>query len=276
MKYVITLFILLSIPYYMNAEEKNTEVIIATSFGDIKVRLYNDTPLHRDNFLKLVNEGVYDGLLFHRVIKDFMIQGGDPNTKYTSERLERNEEDDSLNYTIPAEFVYPKYYHKKGVLAAARTGDNVNPERASSSSQFYIVTGNIFPEQNLKMIEKQKFEKLKQRIFSELQDTHRDSIKELYRNGEKEKMAELRDSLIVETEVLAESRKDEVLFTENQKNDYMTTGGTPHLDGEYTVFGEVVEGMDVVDKIQNVNTSQNDKPLEDVKIKIFIYNNENQ
>ncbi|NDW18802.1 peptidylprolyl isomerase [Dysgonomonas sp. 216] len=252
----------------MSSSEKNAQVVISTQFGDVKIRLFDDTPLHRDNFLKLVEEGFYDGLTFHRVINSFMIQGGDPDSRYTSERLEKKNENDTMNYTIPAEFVYPKYYHKKGVLAAARTGDNVNPRKESSSSQFYIVTGTVFSEQELKMIEKQRFEKLKQTIFGELQLAHRDSIKEMYRNGEKEKMNALRDSIITETEKLSETRKAESLLNEVEKNDYMTIGGSPHLDGEYTIFGEVVEGMDVVDKIQEAETSPNDRPLVDIKMKI--------
>jgi len=253
----------------MNAENKNVQVVISTGLGDIKIRLYDDTPLHRDNFLKLIEEEFYDGLTFHRVINKFMIQGGDPDSRYTSVRLEKEESDDSMNYTIPAEFVYPKYYHHKGVLAAARMGDNVNPEKASSSSQFYIVTGNVFLEQDLKRMEKQRFERLKQTIFTELQAANRDSIMELYRNGEKEKMSQMKESLIAETDSLANDRIEESKFTEEQMSDYTTIGGTPHLDGDYTVFGEVIEGMDVVDKIQNVATSQNDRPLEDIKMKIF-------
>jgi len=271
--FISFLAILILTPYYMHAEEKNSQLILSTNFGDITITLYNDTPLHRDNFLKLINQGFYDGLLFHRVINNFMIQGGDTDSKYTSVRLEKRDNDDEeMNYTIPAEFVYPKYYHKKGVLAAARTGDNVNPNRESSSSQFYIVTGNTFTEHELNMIEKQRFERLKQSIFNELQTTHRDSIKELYRSGNKEKLNELRDSLVYETEKIAENRKNESLLTETQRHDYRTIGGTPHLDGEYTVFGEVVQGMDIVDKIQSVATNQNDKPIEDIKMRITLVN----
>lgn len=191
-----------------------TYVLIATDYGDMVVKLYNETPLHRDNFTKLVKEGFYDSLLFHRVIKNFMIQGGDPDSRHAKEGVLLG--NGGLNYTVPAEFK-SGLYHKKGALAAARMGDNVNPQKASSSTQFYIVQGEPWSADRLQMLE--------QRGMS---------------------------------------------FTPEQKSTYASLGGTPFLDGEYTVFGEVVEGLDVIDKIAAVPTDRNDRPIDNVKMKMTI------
>lgn len=194
---------------------KDTYVKIETSMGDIVVKLYNETPLHRDNFIKLVREGVYDGLLFHRVIKNFMIQGGDPNSRNAKPGQMLG--DGTLGYTIPAEFV-PGLFHKKGALAAARQGDQVNPKKESSSCQFYIVQGEKWNADKLKMVEQ--------------------------RMGKS--------------------------FTKEQIEVYSTVGGTPFLDGDYTVFGEVVEGLEVVDKIASVQCGPQDRPVNNVTMKMTI------
>ncbi len=190
-------------------------VKIETTYGDIVVKLYNENPKHRDNFLKLVKEGTYDGVLFHRVIQNFMIQGGDPNSRNAKkgEMLGNGE----LGYTLPAEFV-PSLYHKKGALAAARQADQVNPEKRSSSCQFYIVQGEKWDAEKLKRVETS----------------------------------------------MGKS------FTKEQAEVYATLGGTPFLDGDYTVFGEVVEGLEVVDKIAAVACGPMNRPLEDVKMKMTI------
>lgn len=242
--------------------EKRTQVEIKTSLGDIVVELYNETPKHRDNFLKLVKEGYYDGVLFHRVIKDFMIQTGDGSSKNAKKDDMLGAGD--LNYTIPAEFVYPKFFHKKGALAAARTGDQVNPERASSGSQFYIVTGRVCNEDEMRMMEQRLEYGKKQSIFQSLAMQHRDEIIEMQRNGDQAGLEKLQNELIPLVE--AEYAKDPAKFTEEQRQAYSTIGGAPHLDGQYTVFGEVVKGLDIVDKIQNVTTGANDRPVDDVKI----------
>ena len=197
------------------AVQKDIYVQIETTFGNIIVRLYNETPLHRDNFVKLVNDGFYDGLLFHRVINRFMIQGGDPKSKGAAPGQMLG--DGSLPYTIPAEFLKDKF-HKKGALAAARQGDNVNPNKESSSCQFYIVQGNVWQPQQLQMMAQQ-----------------------MGKN-----------------------------FSQAQIDAYTTIGGTPHLDGDYTVFGEVVEGLDVVDKIAAVKCGSFDRPVEDVTMNMKI------
>lgn len=195
--------------------EKKYYVLIETSLGNMTVELYNETPNHRDNFLKLVNEGFYDNLLFHRVIANFMIQGGDPKSR--DARPGQMLGDGNLGYTVPAEF-RPNLIHRKGAIAAARQGDQVNPTKASSACQFYIVQGNVWPLERLQMM-----------------------------------AAQMGKSL-----------------SKEQIDVYTTVGGTPHLDGDYTVFGQVIEGLDVIDKIAAVKTAPGDRPLEDVKMKMSV------
>lgn len=244
---------------------KETTVIMHTSLGDVTLKLYNETPLHRDNFIKLVKEGTYNGLLFHRVIKDFMVQGGDVTSKDAPMNKSLGAGD--LGYTVPAEFVYPKYFHKKGALCAARTGDEVNPERASSASQFYIVTGKKYTEGELKQMEKQLENRLKQSIFARLQTENKVKIMQLYRNGEKEELAILRDTLVGKAELEAEKRKEEACLPAELREAYRSVGGVPFLDNQYTVYGEVVDGIEVVDAIQKVKTNKQDRPLENIVIK---------
>jgi len=241
-----------------------TKVKIETSLGTIVVKLYDETPQHRDNFIKLVKDGTYEGTLFHRVIKDFMIQAGDPESKGAPKGKMLGSGD--VGYTIPAEFVYPQLYHKKGVLAAARQGDNVNPEKASSGCQFYIVTGRVFNDSTLTAMEEQKNQNKFTATFNSLAQKHMREIYDLRRANDQDGLMNLQDSLFVETQKLM-SDEPAFKFTPEQVQDYTTVGGTPHLDGEYTVFGEVVEGMDVVDKIQQVETNASDRPQEDVVIK---------
>lgn len=245
-------------------ETKETQVLMKTSLGNIKLKLYNETPQHRDNFLKLVKDGTYNGLLFHRVIKEFMIQGGDVTSKDAPMTKQLGAGD--LGYTVPAEFVYPKYFHKKGALSAARTSDEVNPERESSASQFYIVTGKVYKESELAQLEKQKESRLKQSIFARLQKENVAKIKAAYQSGDKAELAIIRDTLVGKTELEAEKRKDEAKLTPQQREAYTTIGGVPFLDNEYTVYGEVTEGLDIVDAIQNVKTNKQDRPLANVVI----------
>ncbi len=246
----------------VNYTDTLTQVELKTSLGDIIIALYNETPKHRDNFVKLVKDGYYDGVLFHRVIKDFMIQTGDGNSKTATPGQMLGDGDPG--YTIPAEFVSPKYFHKKGALAAARTGDQVNPERASSGSQFYIVTGKLYSSQELDMMKQRLGDQKKQGRWQQLVMQHRDEIMRMQSAQDNSGLQRLQDQLVAQLE--AEYAKDPFRLTDEQIEAYTTVGGTPHLDGQYTVFGEVLKGMDVVDAIQNVKTGANDRPVDDVKI----------
>ncbi len=198
---------------------KQTYVKITTTMGIIKVHLYDNTPLHKENFARLCKNGFYDNVLFHRVIKDFMIQGGDPNSRDCDSTKMLGE--GGLGYTVPAEFV-PENYHRRGALCAARQADRVNPKRESSSTQFYIVVGKTYTDKEL--------DHLEMRINAATQPS------------------------------------EPFKFTGEQRSTYKTFGGTPHLDMQYTVFGEVIEGLDIVLKICNVETNKNDRPKTDVRI----------
>lgn len=248
----------------MQTLKEETKVLMKTNMGDIKIKLYNDTPKHRDNFLKLVKEGQYNGLLFHRVIKNFMIQGGDVTSKNAP--INKSLGAGDLGYTIEAEIDYPNHFHKRGALSAARTGDDVNPERESSASQFYIVTGKKYTDAELNQIEKQMENRLKQAVFARLQTENKPKIMELYRSGNKEDLAILRDTMIGKTEIEVEKRIEETKLPEEVRETYKTIGGTPFLDSQYTVYGEVIEGMETVDKIQNSKTNKQDRPLENIVI----------
>jgi len=187
-------------------------ITIETSLGSIKCALYEETPMHADNFVELVNDGFYNGILFHRVIQNFMVQTGSPDSKNAPGGAAIGY--GGPGYLIPAEF-HPALYHKKGAMATARQGDHVNPNRESNGSQFYIVQGKIISNAEM-------------------------------------------DAL--------EASGDHIPFTEEQRLNYTTIGGTPHLDYEYTVFGGVIEGLDIIDKIASVPTDDLNRPLEDVKI----------
>lgn len=239
-----------------------TKVELKTSLGDIVVGLYKETPKHHDNFVKLVKEGYYNGVLFHRVINDFMIQTGDGNSKTAKPGQMLGTGDPG--YTVEAEFVYPKFFHKRGALAAARTADQVNPERRSSGSQFYIVTGKVYNEQQIMQMEHQMNQMNLQSIFQAKAAANQKEIMRLRMARDTAGTEALRQRLIAETE--AEAAKNPVKLTEEQRAAYTTVGGTPHLDNQYTVFGEVLEGMDVVAKIEGVATDRNDRPTDDIKI----------
>jgi cyclophilin family peptidyl-prolyl cis-trans isomerase len=264
--YVLTLLTL----FFMTAsaqKEKETIVKISTEYGDIKIKLYNDTPQHRDNFIKLIKDGFYNDLLFHRVIKGFMIQGGDPQSKNAPAGKQLGAGD--VGYTIPAEFDYPKYYHKKGALAAARQGDQVNPQKRSSGCQFYIVQGKKVTDRELDHIEKTMQEKAKQARFYEIAATRQDEIQKLYTANDQAGLNKLQNEIIQQMEKEF-SEKPAFKLSDKMRDDYKTLGGTPMLDNEYTVFGEVIDGLDVIDKIAAVSTQPGDRPTKDVKMKITL------
>lgn len=241
----------------------NVCVDIETTEGHIVVMLYNETPLHRDNFIKLVKEGYYDGTLFHRVIENFMIQGGDGDSRNAKPGQQLGT--GGPGYTVPAEVVFPQCYHKRGALAAARQGDDINPLRASSGSQFYIVTGTVFNAGQLGQLERQMQMQQEQGIFNALVSAHVDEIKRLRLNRDQAGLMALQEQLIAETKQQV-AGQGKFAYTQQQRDCYASTGGTPHLDGQYTVFGEVVEGMDVVAKIEGAQTDNHDRPVEDVKV----------
>mgnify|MGYP002794681303 FL=1 len=242
--------------------EKRTLVKLETTMGNITVALYNETPKHRDNFIKLVKEGVYDSTLFHRVIKQFMIQAGDPDSKNASDTAMLGSGD--VGYTIPAEF-NPKFFHKKGVLAAARQGDDVNPEKASSGCQFYIVTGRKFTEPQLLGMENKINEQHEEALFDSLARQHMKEIYKMRKAGDNAGLLELQDTLEAQARELAD-KEEKFRFTPEQIKAYSTVGGAPHLDGSYTVFGEVTEGMEVVDNIEIAKTNRADRPIENIRI----------
>ena len=239
-------------------DKYNTFVSIKTTLGEIKVRLYNETPVHRDNFMHLVKSHFYEGVSFHRVIKDFMVQAGDVATKPSM----TNDDNDSLKtYTLPAEF-HKQLFHKKGALAAARQSDEVNPRMRSSGTQFYIVEGVKYTDEELNQLEQKINNNLRRSRFimliKELSDSSRISGLNLT-DAQIQEKASLRLFDMMSTH-------DDYKITDEQRNIYKNIGGTPFLDGTYTVFGEVTEGLEVVDKIAAAETDKSDKPLTDIKI----------
>lgn len=245
-------------------DTKNKDVVVEleTTLGNIKLLLYGDTPRHLENFVHLVDSGFYDGVLFHRVINDFMIQTGDPDSKNAPKGKMLGMGDPG--YKIDAEFVYPKHFHKRGALAAAREGDAVNPGKQSSGSQFYIVTGTTYTPGQLDQMNARRIQQQRQEVFNKLALENRDTIMALRRDRNQAALQELQEKLIAETDAKVAAAPD--TLTNEQREVYSTIGGTPHLDGSYTVFGEVISGMDIVDKIQKVETDANDRPIDDVRI----------
>lgn len=244
------------------ADTTNVKVEVTTSVGDFTILLYGDTPIHRDNFVKLVEEGYYNNTLFHRVINEFMIQAGDPESKNAQPGQMLGSGDPG--YTLEAEFVYPKHFHKRGALAAARTGDAMNPEKRSSGSQFYVVTGRTFSPAELDQLEQRARYSGMNRIFEGLVKEHIDEIRGLQAAGDTTALRQLQESLVAQTE--AEAAKLNLGLTPEQREAYSTVGGSPHLDGDYTVFGEVLSGMDTIEKIEKAETDANDRPKEDIRI----------
>jgi len=263
----ITLFIgiLISSAGFSYAQESEKKVVIKTKYGNMTVLLYNETPLHRDNFLKLAKEGFYNDLLFHRVIKDFMIQGGDPKSKNAPSGMQLGAGDPG--YTIPAE-INPLCCHKKVALAAARTGDSFNPERRSSGSQFYIVKGKVWTDPELlQFTDKQKYQAVRTEIMKMVKE-NQTTVNRLQNENKRDSL----DLLFNAYQAEAEKKVDVSKFTVNEKRRqlYTTIGGTPHLDDAYTVFGEVIDGLNVIDSISVVETAPGDRPLQDIKMTVEI------
>jgi cyclophilin family peptidyl-prolyl cis-trans isomerase len=253
-----------SVKSQTSENQKETMVLIETEFGNMKVKLYNETPIHRDNFLKLVREGFYDDLLFHRVISDFMIQGGDPESKNAN--LNKPLGNGGPGYDLPAEIV-PSKFHKKGALAAARLGDQMNPERKSSGSQFYLVKGKVYSEPELKQFsDQQRFRAVRAEGMKQFQQ-HQAIIQKWQNEGKSDSI----NSLVIKIQEDAEAAVAPELYKMNEERQsaYTKMGGTPHLDDAYTVFGEVVEGFEVIDSISQVKTGAADRPVSNIKMKII-------
>lgn len=243
------------------SDEQTTIIKMDTSLGKIRLRLYDETVIHKDNMLKLIREGYYNGVLFHRVIKDFMIQAGDPDSRGARTGMILGAKD--CGYTLKAE-ILPGFFHKRGVLAAARESDNINPERNSSGSHFYIVQGKVFSEASLKEAVENINNKRYLALFNRLKALREGEITKYQIAGDYDHLMQINRELSDETKKKFEEVK--LVLSEEQRKAYTTVGGTPHLDGEYTVFGEVIEGMEVVEKITNQEVDENYRPKKDVVI----------
>jgi Peptidyl-prolyl cis-trans isomerase (rotamase) - cyclophilin family len=241
-------------------------VLIKTDLGNIKVKLYNETPLHRDNFIKLVKDGFYNRLLFHRVINNFMIQGGDPDSKDAAPGILLGEGDTGVS--INPEFRFPEIYHKKGVLAAAREGDDVNPGKLSSGCQFYIVTGKQLSDYELNEIERNRRDRIIKSEVNKLYNSNQERSLQVENSNDMNALQSYMDSLYNVAKGIYDKDYTPFMFTDEQREVYKTEGGAPWLDGEYTIFGEVIEGFDIVEKIQLSKTDSNDRPLNDIKMKM--------
>ena len=276
MRNIICAFALLVGSFTANYAQTHMKesILLSTNYGNMTIKLFEETPLHSTNFLKLVKEGTYDSLLFHRVINTFMIQGGDPLSKRAKQGDSLGHGD--LGYTVPAEF-NEKLIHKKGRLCAARDGDDVNPKMASSASQFYIVMGR---KRNIEELKKYE-ERINKARYGRCARAYINSEQgKIYKNAyNRLKQANQPDSAAIINKLIEEGVKTEYASTPEYKfNDYQVEtytkeGGTPHLDGTYTVFGEVVEGLDVIDKIAAAKTDKRDRPLEDIRMTIRLIEN---
>lgn len=262
-KYLVVLLVLL-----VNCKsnyDNNKYISIITDYGNIVVKLYNETPNHTNNFIKLANQKFYDNTIFHRVIKDFMIQGGDPDTKKAEKGVLYGES--YAGYLIDSEF-NDNLFHKKGVIAMARESDDVNPTKKSSSSQFYIVVGKQFTDIELDALEKKRNKKIYETLKRDLFLDYFNDNQETY---EQEEIFKIYERIQNKADSVYSS-KPKFKFSNLQRKIYTTIGGTPHLDGEYTVFGEVVEGIEVVEKISLLKTDYNDRPIKDIKMKVRVLN----
>ncbi len=247
-------------------------ILISTPYGNMKLKLFKETPLHRNNFIKLIKKGYYDSLLFHRVINNFMIQGGDYDSKRANDTATLGYGD--VDYWIPAEF-NKNLYHRKGMLAAAREDDEVDPAKESSGSQFYIVMGKTYDSIALRKAEIRVNKDLVQKInynvaFSGKSMALKNYYMRLDKEGKTDSLKYVRRQLVDPISIALYEKTPHFTYTAEQKKTYATMGGTPHLDMNYTIFGEVVEGLDVIDKIAAVKTDKNDRPKENVSMKISI------
>ena len=272
MKKLVLVFIVCLLAGNLFAQsQKDPIVLISTTYGDIRVKLFHQTPLHTKNFVKLAKKGYFNESLFHRVIKGFMIQGGDPDSKNAKPGQLLG--DGGPKYTIPFEY-NPAYFHKKGMLAAAREGDDVNPLRASSASQFYIVVGKVFDDAGLEKEEKRINTSQKNNLMYNYIESNKELKDRLadYKKNDTAAFSRQMKQLSLIADTLYKDKK-QYTIPEAEREVYKTIGGTPHLDASYSIFGEVVEGMDVVEKISQVATDKNDRPVENIVMKVRVLKN---
>ncbi|MGI6343058.1 MAG: peptidylprolyl isomerase [Bacteroidales bacterium] len=272
-KIFILIASLLIIAVSCKKDSQKDKVRIDTEFGSIIIQLYDSTIVHKQNFIEMVEAGVYNDATFHRIIENFMIQGGniENNKNFTDKQVI----DSISNKTVPFE-VYPTYIHKRGALAAARMPDEVNPTKASSATQFYIVQGTKFTNNQLTDMELQYERYTKQNIFTALiSEEGREYDLNIFNQAIKENNVEAINQLLIKYRDAIEVRYMKMKpfrLNQHQRNVYTSIGGAPHLDGEYTVFGEVISGMEVVDSIAKQAKDNADQPLKEIKMKIKIIN----
>ncbi|MFN0201286.1 MAG: peptidylprolyl isomerase [Bacteroidia bacterium] len=268
MKLVLAFVLLWTMAFAQVSENLPVHVIMHTEIGDVKIHLYGDVPKHKENFLKLCKSGHYDGMEFHRVIKDFMIQTGDPRTKPGSKATKED-----VDYTLPAE-IMPKYWHRRGVIAAARESDDINPDWKSSGGQFYVVTGRRFSPTKLDTLEMRVNKALKGRLMADFNKTK--DGKFIYAQLEKAKAAnqieaikklqDIYDTKLREHLMKTRQQMPDFHYVSEQKGFYQKIGGAPWLDMQYTVFGEIIDGMEIIDQIGNAETDKDDHPTKSLHI----------
>ncbi|WP_421921050.1 peptidylprolyl isomerase [Marinifilum sp.] len=263
--YLAIVFAFVSCQQKLELGKKNRIVQIETEYGGIEIKLYDETPLHRDNFIKLAHAHYFDGTLFHRVIDGFMIQGGDPDSKNAKAGTRLGE--GGPGYQIDAEFK-PHLIHKRGVIAAAREGDDVNPDKKSAGSQFYLAQGMVYSQEGLDSLRVKLNDRLKNRIFEKVQKENAKDIMKYQTEGELDKLSALIDGIQFKVDSIFATER--INFSQQQVDTYTSIGGIPHLDGNYTVFGEVIKGIQFIDSIAKVKKDEYDRPLKDVRMKIKI------
>lgn len=262
------LFIFLCTTIHGSAQQREHIIIIATNLGEIKCKLYNDTPLHRDKFLQEATTGYYDGTLFYRVIKHFMIQGGSSDTKNAKpgQRIGYGDPD----FTVSDEII-PIHIHKKGALCAPRQPDEINPFKQSDISQFFIIQGSVYRSGELDTMELAKNRPIHKEIQNRLMTPQViEKLRQLKAEKKVEEFRAIADPIKAQIDTEMRLHPGRLKFTPQQREAYTTIGGYPELDGKYTIFGEVIGGFDVIDRIANLKTDSNNRPFQDVKIKIIL------
>lgn len=266
MKKNTLILILLLLSFGLTAQTKYPTIVIETNFGTMKAMLYDDTPNHSDHFIKLVNQGYFNGTLFHRVLKEFMIQGGAQDSRNAPAKAQIG--GGRTDMDILPEF-HDWHFHKKGALAAPRRNDDVNPQKKSDGSQFFVVHGKVLTSGRMDTLERAVNVPIKNKIVKEHYSPYRDILSEL-KQSDARAFNSLLDSVLTVVDSLYEAAPGKFFFPDDMREAYTTIGGARHLDGEYTVFGEVFEGLDVIDKIANLEIDSNERPTKDAKI-IKIY-----